>query len=703
MTSTISLNKSKKTLLSMILWSLKKTLPITLIYSFLLFVCFPMYISLARKSAGANKFDYVYCQEVLIEVVPTLLAIFTIVTACFMFNIYHKKRSVDLYASLPIKKHTLFLSKYFAGLIVIILPLVVFMSLGLFASFEINSLNSFVTYNKMLAYIVSVINMYSMLAFFSMICGGTLDTLVSFGVVNIGVASCLSLGTSLIGSIVPGYFNMDFITMDRFMYMLFFVFCPFIMPYMAGTFADVYQNSNGELVYSLGEDSLAVETKTLIIWFVLALVYLAASIIIAKKRRNENVQNGFIFSFPKFVIQFLASGAASLILSYFVVGELSAESTGFETLLLFMLSALLGALLGYFVVSLVYNKGPKRFVKAIPTFIVSFVAIAIFYLVISLGLVGVSSVPKVDNIKSVAVFSEDVFDYYYDDVSVVISKGNKFEKVNLFIEDKEVIKNTVALHQSIVDGLHDETGAFFKFSNYMYYEISDNEAGYEPNSIRIDYILNNGEKISRTYSKVHFKYDNIKDEFNSVISSDEYKQQYLKLANCVDADEANVSAMSIYASKRYTNVENTGTYSEEAYFGNTVGVMAGDEEWIETDIHDSKKVDELFSTLQEEFLADNNYAETLKANKCEYVKQTRDNFKIYDEIVYNIDISYTTKLSYEAAEKMIDELDGVKPSMHFQDPDNHLRITKDSYPKTFALLDSYFENDNADQIHLYPN
>ncbi|MEE1076513.1 MAG: hypothetical protein UHY68_04530 [Acutalibacteraceae bacterium] len=706
MTSTISLNKSKKPLLSMILLSIKNTLPITLIYSFLLFVCFPMYITLSRKSAVLYKFDYVSCQEQLMEIVPTLLAIFTIVTACFMFNIYHKKRSVDLYASLPVKKHTLFLSKYFAGLIVIILPLVVFMSLGLFASFEVNSLNSIVTYSRMLAYIVSVINIYSMLAFFAMICGGVLDTLVSFGVVNIGVASCLFIGISLIGSIVPGYYNIDVTTIDRFTYMLFFSLCPCVMPYMAGTFADVYRDSiSGELVYNLGEDSLAVETKTLIIWFVLALVYLAAAIIIAKKRRNENVQNGFIFGFPKIIIQVLASGAASLILSYFVVGELSSENTGFETFLFFMLSTLVGSLLGYLIVSLVYNKGPKRFIKSIPTFIVSFVAVAMFYLSISLGLVGVSSVPKVDDIKSVAVFDEDSFDYYYyDDMPVVFSRGNSFEKANFFIEDKEVIKNTVALHQSIVDGLHDEAGTFFNFGSYnYYYGVPDSDTGYEPGSIRIEYILNNGKKITKSYSRVHFKYDDIKDEFNSIISSDVFKNHYFKIANCADAEEANVSAMNIYASKRYTNINSSSTYSQDAFFGNIIGVTAGDSDWIENDKYDSEMVNKLFSTLHEEFLADKNYADTLKAKQCEYVKQTRDNFEVYDEIVYNIWISYSTKLSYEAAEKMIDSLDGIKQGMHFQDPDNFITITQESYPKTFELLNNYFENENVDQLHLYPN
>ncbi|MEE1281153.1 MAG: hypothetical protein UHK60_02715 [Acutalibacteraceae bacterium] len=702
MTSTISLNKSKKPLLSMTMWGVKKALPIIIIYSFLLCMCFPMYIILSKKQTGVERFSYVQCQQMLIEVVPLLICVATIITACLMFNIYHKKRSVDLYASLPVKKHTLFLSRYFAGLLVVIVPLVVFMSLGLFASCEINSLNALVTYNRMLAYIVSIINMYSMLAFFSMICGGTVDTLVSFGVVNIGVASCLSLGTSLITNIVPGCFNLDVSMMDRFSYMLVYALCPVMMPFISGTFADIYCDSNYNLVYSLGADSLEVEVKTLVLWFVLALVYLAAAIVIAKKRRNENVQNGFIFSFPKIVIQVLASGAAGLMLGYFLVSDLSVGGNGFETMLMFMGSAFLGSLLAFLIVTLIYNKGTKRFVKSIPTFIGSFVAIAIFYLAISSGLVGVSSVPKVEKIKSVAVFNEPDYNYNLDENPVIVSKGNGFEKANFYIEDKEVIKNTVALHQAIVDGLHDEAGAFFGFSDNFYLSSHINKS-YEPYSIRIDYVLDNGKKISKSYIHSHFNYDNIKDELNAVVSSDVYKQQYFKLANCASADEANVSLMNIYPSKRYTNQDPSSSQSVDAYYGNNVGVIAGSEEWVKKDVTDSEMVNEIFSSLQEEFLADSNYAETLKANSCEYVEQTRDNFEIYDEIVYNIDISYSTQLSYEAAEKIIEKLDGVVSGVHLDDPEENIVITKDSYPRTWELLDNYFESEGADQVYLYRN
>ena len=239
MTSTISSNKTKKPFLGMMLWSLKKAVPLTIVYSFLLFVCFPMYITLTRNSMK-NVDDFKYGKTMLIsmEFVAYLIVIFTIVTACFMFGVYHKKRSIDLYASFPINKHTLFLAKYFSGLLITILPLAVFMTLGLFAGHQVNSINTFITFYRLLANVISIINMYSMLALLSMICGGRVDTLVTFGILNFAFVAFFLTSANLVASIVPGLFNMDVQIYEPFTFMLFFTFCPVAMPFAAGAFSE---------------------------------------------------------------------------------------------------------------------------------------------------------------------------------------------------------------------------------------------------------------------------------------------------------------------------------------------------------------------------------------------------------------------------------------------------------------------------------
>lgn len=705
MTSTISSAKSKKPLLSMMLWSIRKSLPIAIIYSFLLFVIFPMYIILSRNNSSRSQFDYLDCYEICGMLGSVLICIFTIIIACSMFSIYHNKRSVDLYSSFPIKRHTLFLARYFSGLLLIIVPLIIFMTLGLLASFQITSVNVFITYYRMLAYIISIINMYSMLALFAMLCGGIIDTLISFGVVNIGVASCIYLVVDLISNILPGYYNMSIYVIDRFTRMVFFALCPFSMPFESSVFSGVeygyvtygYRDTLSEFIEP---ESLQIEIKTMVMWLALAIVYFVAAVIIAKKRKNENVQNSFIFSFPKVVIQVIASVAAGIILGYFFAENFLFENDGFKTMLLFMLGALMGSFVSFLIVTIIYNRGAKRFVKSLPAFVGSFAIIAIFYLVISTGLVGVSNVPKVDDIKAVAVF--DDCDYYTsDEIEVVFSKGTSFEKVNYFIEDKDIINSVVSLHQSIVDGLHDEMGTFFNLDTYIFY--SENE-GYEPDTIRIEYELTNGKKVSKVYTSHHYNYSNIIEAYNDIVSSDLYKQNS-KLVSCVTADEANVSCIDIYSTPRYTKNSIEGNYiddSEYIYDEDYYEYIEEDytEDYNSENLYDAEFVNQIYSSLRKEYLADKNYAETLKARYPEYVKPTDNNAEIYDEIVYNINLRYSTHLGI-ATEKKIEEL-GVEYDYCNLDPEENFAITKDSYPKTWELINNYFEQKEIDNLYLYP-
>ncbi|MEE1125116.1 MAG: hypothetical protein U0L18_04165 [Acutalibacteraceae bacterium] len=671
MTSTISSNNTKKPFLSMLLWSLKKALPITLVYSFLLFVCYPMYIILSRNSYGPERFNYARCQIRLLEIVPLIIGVFTIIIACSMFSVYHKKRSMDLYASLPINKTTLFLAKYVSGLLVIIVPLVVFMSLGLFVSCQVNSINTFVTYFRMLGYVVSIINMYSMLSLLAIICGGKVDTLITFAVINVGVAGCLLTAANLVASIVPGMFNMDVEIYQPFTFMLLFSFAPFAMPYLSGEFSSVYAGSDGKLVNYVSDEWFVAESKILVIWFVIAVAYLVAGMIMAKKRKNENVQNGFIFEFPKAIIQAVATVSAGVMIGSFLAGNNCTKNDGFKTMLMFMLGALIGSVLAYLIVTLIYNKGIKRFKKGLPAFVGSFVAVVVFYLTISLGWVGVTDVPKVENIKSACVLGENDNRFNTSLVPVVYSNGNNLEKVDRFIEDKDVIKNTVALHQAIVDGLHEESGTFFNFYNYYTAGKGATETGYEPYTIRIEYELNNGKKISKTYIHGHFNYDKIKDKYNAIISSELYKQECYKVARYATAEESNVYKINIY-----TNANN---------------------DYEPSDMNDSNAINQVYSTLREEFIADKNHAETLEANYSD------------NELIFSVGVYYSLTESAgddcnidAIIERDAEKLD-IIPGEVDLDPNDTFVITEDTYPKTWALLNSYCNECGTGEIHMFTN
>ena len=317
----------------------------------------------------------------------------------------------------------------------------------------------------------------------------------------------------------------------------------------------------------------------------------------------------------------------------------------------------------------------------------------------SSGLVGVASAPKVDSIESVCVLSSDNdYDFYGEVTPIIHTKGNEFEKTDLFIKDKTVIKNAVELHQAILDGLHEESGAFFNIYNNYSSGVANN-TGYEPHTIRIEYNLNNGKRVYQNYVSNNFNYDKIKDKYNAVISSDVYKNNY-KLVKCADPVEANISRIDFSSAERYTNVD---IRNPETYTDINGNITYEDKEYLEpVDIDDSKAMNQIYSTLREEFIADKNYAETLKAKDCKYVKPTESNSAIYDEIVFNIDITYNEAAKlYPIVDSKAEEL-GVTPG-YTLDPIESFVITKEAYPKTWELLNSYCVNENTDQVYMFPN
>ena len=698
MTSTISSAKTKNPLLGMMKWSIKESLPVLIVYSFLLMVSFPMFIILLKQ----NNYNFNYIESQVFDLGSFIAMCFSIVIGVMMFSIYHNKRSVDLFASFPIKRHTLFLAKYFSGLIILVVPLVVFIITGLLVSLQVNSETVFFTFFSMAGIVLGVINIFSMIAFLAMICGSVVDTLVTFGVVNIGVISCIFLGITIISSLLPGYSHLSIDFYELPVYMAFFLLCPVSMPFIGSSFISTYYWEYDDSLSSfMNSDVMKIEIIYMAIWLLLSVVYVVAAIMIAKKRKNENVQNGFIYTFPKVVIQVIGSLAAAMILGWFFAESFSYYNDGFKTMLMFMLGALIGSFVAFLIVTLIYNRGTKRFVESLPVFACSFVAVGIFYLMISLGLVGVSYVPKAEDVKAVAVYADG--DYRYDvisdDLTVMVSKDNSFEEVDYFIEDKEFINSTVNLHQTIVDGLHDAMGTFFNF--YGYFEVYHAD-GYEPYSIKIVYELNNGKKVSKAYSSGSYIYENMLDEYNAVASNDTYKQCY-KLAMCSTADEANVMFMDIYPHQRYTN---TAPKTLEEYFDEYSDEYYSDENYIEDttfELNDSKVLNSIYISLREEYLADKNIAETLKAGYPQYVEPTDDNFAIYDEVSYTIDIGYSSDLGAYAYEKKLEQFD-YNYYDYIVDPNESYTITKETYPKTWELINSYFEQEeDCTALYLYPN
>ncbi|MEE0061065.1 MAG: hypothetical protein UE295_09595, partial [Acutalibacteraceae bacterium] len=508
------------------------------------------------------------------------------------------------------------------------------------------------------------------------------------------VAGSIYMTINLIAFILPGY-NENALYGRSLQTMAIMLLSPFGMPIMVGEFTFT------KTPYSyMGTNALADEIIIMSLWAVLTVIYFVAAMIIAKIRKNENVQSGFIFKFPKIVIQVIASVGIGLISGFVALTYLffyDTTGTGVPTLLIFMAGALLGSLGAFIITTLVYNRGTKRFVKDLPIFGGSFALLAVFYLLISTGLVGgVMNVPDVDKIKSVSVNSPAYNTYLGVESPAFVSIGDKYEKISYQSEDKQYRESVVALHQAIVDNIHNEMGMFFNM-NWIYEPFN---VSFEPSNIDIVYELNNGKKIIKAYTWCNYDYEDIKDEYNGVLNTDAFKNQH-KITKCDTAEEANVSMIGISQSKRYSNNPLYDTTNESDYDIGEYGATITEEEIIDTDneksdFYDSEFISQVYSTLRDEFVADKNLSKTMRTAKPEYV-ETDD---VPDEIVYSVRMNYDIGdvISEDDLRKANDIEDASSVIM---DSDEEYFVTKDTYPNTWKLIDDYMQSNNRTSAFIY--
>lgn len=429
--------------------------------------------------------------------------------------------------------------------------------------------------------------------------------------------------------------------------------------------------------YYDGVNALADEIIIMALWAVLTVIYFVAAMKIAKIRKNENVQNGFIFRFPKVFIQVIATVGIGLIGGFVATTSFYFYDTtnGLISLLLFMAGALIGSLGAFLITTLIYNKGAKRFIKELPVFAGSFAVLAVFYLVISLGLVGgVMSVPDVDDIKSASLDSPALIAYYKEEKPSFISVGDRYEKISYASEDKQYIEKVVAVHQAVVDNLHKKMGTFFNMS-----WIDEEMPADAPSKIEIVYELKNGKKIVKCYYWYNYNQEDIAEEYNAVINTEAYKNNY-KITKCDTAEEANVALMSIRRSAKYENNYYQSTPAEDE------------------DVFDTELRNQIYTSLREEFIADKDLVRTMMSAWPGYIDST-----IPDEIVYSVEVNYDIfDDSYEEMCKTIEKEYGINANMEMLvDPQDVFYITRESYPNTWQLIDDYLESNDKTEMFLY--
>ncbi len=664
MTSTILSNKTQNGFGAIFKWSLQRSVSIIAVYSCVLLLVLP--VVLLCFSANNGVFYYIlgtnYSNfEMLHKVfsmlysfpVPLITVVFSIIVAVNMFNIFHNKRSMDLFASLPAKRTTLFFSRYVLGLAILLIPLLIISVLA--GTLFISDIGYILARVGMLS--VSIIAGYTMFALMAVCCGTIVDTVISYIAINFAYPCCYFVIKFLIITTLPGLDNQlnYFADVNNGSTVAISLLSPIFGNFFCGScILSIEENINTFT-------GLPNFVEHLIYWLVFSAIVIVVTFVLTKKRKNENVQMGFIFILPKIIITIASSVGCGLLVG-FIGMALFLNGKGFTSW--FTIWGILGTFIAFLVITLIYNRGGKGFVKALPVFVVSVLLVLGIYLSINADIFGISrNVPNVEEVESVKVSQPFPVSFYacesdgYNEYGVWYKDGNKVKRLTGFSTDKEVIENTVKLHKTIIDNIKNQNSS----------------EKTESHNIEIVYKLKNGSTIKRFYTNNYYDVDIVNTQLQNIVNSEEYKKSNYILANYSDSMQINIEINNMH------RIASDYAVADEENANNVI---------------DKKIAKEFAEALHKDFMQDNDVLRLSSSFESEdayeycvdlTVEGSRDyDFKADGHIDYDTDLQYKVIGSEEVSQ--------IYTTLH---------IPKDGYQNTKNVIKKYsneFDFDKYDSV-----
>ena len=396
------------------------------------------------------------------------IALATVVTR-FM----HQRNSIDLYYALPIKRGALFMSHYLAGAALLIAPFIFNGIVIMIIQFAYGFMTQFVGVflYQMLAMCLMTLVTYTLAIFVAVQLGTSFDTftmsIVShFALPFIVLLLILMYTSDLFGFVMPSWLDMALTLI-------------FPTGAMAKIFMGIHRYAN--YTASTGEfDVLGV--VTLLCWVAVAVGLLFLSRWIFTKRKSElsgfTRENSVLVVALKLIITF-AGGFAMMFLLYGSLGD---------SIIIRIIGFVIGSAITFLIVDAIAARGFKNIKKSLPQYISLAMLGTVLIIINKTGGLGYENrVPKPEDVASVVTRRYEVPDgelssFYYYLINDDDNYGNSYE-----ITDPQAISSMVELHQEIVDHKKD----IDRYDDYSRW-------------ISIDYTLNNGSNISRSYRNVPY-------------------------------------------------------------------------------------------------------------------------------------------------------------------------------------------------------
>lgn len=481
---------NKEKALAIFKWTIRKYLPMSIAYWILLFISFPMVLMFEMMVAVPDSGIKGYIDimnEIASGISGTFFAavviLFSVIVAIILFSYMHNKRSVDLFGSFPVSRRTLFFTRYIAALVICIVPLIVFGTMG--ALLTLSDIAMLAVFKNIGYLILGIIGNVSFIAFISVCCGTVVDVLVSYALINVVYPICVTICYFFPVSIIPGlqggYIGASVFTL----------FSPIAAPYV-GMFG-------------------TSKTLHILWWIFFTIVLVAGCYVLCKKRKAETAQNAFAFATVEIVIKFVTCFAAGFGVGWIFanIGE-STHGTIKGQYAWFFVGLFIGIMVANFLLHLVFHRGLSKYLNSLMECGVVAVATTVFLFVITTGAFGYDQrIPEADEIQSVSMCLDD---------GKFVVDGK--DLLAVYREDAETIDGVLDVHSNLINKYEDMKKGIYPIIDGGSY-ISQDYYG-DPYSVEVNYKLKNGKTISRGYNTSNIKIEvsnKLKQKFEV---SDEY-------------------------------------------------------------------------------------------------------------------------------------------------------------------------------------
>ena len=620
------------------------------------------------------------------------------IIAISIFNYLYKKSTVDMNLSLPLTTRQRFLSEYFAGLTIYIVPAIIGGLIGtvilLTGKHELMEFLKYTIYIGSVV-IIGMILYYSLTVLILSCCGSLFETILSTLLINAMIPASIYLLSYTIISNDSFGLSSNSLFLNQI----------FISSPIGNAAFIIYFFDNLNMYGN-------VNTNLYVHWLIPTLIFTILIVLLSyflyKKRKAEQVSKPYVYKFIYYAILFFVTFC---IISIFKVSTGSSDYTAHTDSTPIDASffpAVMCSGIVFFIMEIISNRGFKKFCLSILKFAGTITCIyAVLLLCHATNGFGVNKyVPLESAVDNVIIDFDNTSTY------------------NLPIRNKHTIHDVVSLHEKVIKEKYED-------KNTSHKEIPESEldqrikngalATYNRNNIARTYYLKNGSILTREY--------NVSDEqmeqlYASMMTGRDYAEYcYNKLSYSfafrVENDK-NARNIEIY-NKINQKISTTKLTVDE--FSKLIKAYKND---IENMSADSFYTDKIIGTIDLEYPIRESFINTLNFLE-EYCNISIDDFEVtslgdnnavaifkdvvqivtgnYDEYCYYNSYAQSSKPSYTILSKYISLCNNSPTSVAEYSRDSIVNeiVNKKEFIDLLNNASVYYDNDEIGGIIVVNN